>query len=270
MGNVDLGAAMTRRAVFYIASDDDGGRFVCEAHHSMTSVRKNLPGVPAFLFFSGMGSPSDIHGFDDVRRLPLRQYWDMWYLDSTRFFVRAVKELSDFDELLYLDTDTYVASNAMNIFDLLQQYDYAIGQSPQRDCANSTLDPAPPESFCTLENGVNVFRNSPLVRQFLEEEWLGRYAALPRRYDNNDNGPLRDALWLNRLGLRWCTLAPEFSLRFDFGAWVVGRVRIMHGRIGGISTNKVPLEDASQKINSITKMRMWHHGDLLCSVGGTE
>jgi hypothetical protein len=253
--------ASMKRALFYIVTGDDGGRFVREAKHSLSSVFVNLPTIDTVLFLSGP-TDEDVSGFDDVRRLPDRSS-DFWYLDSTRFFVQAVEELSGYDQLLYLDSDTYIARPSWNLFDVLDQYEYAIAQSPQRDCCKSRLNPAPPESFCTLENGVTLFRNTKKVRRFLREEWLARYEGDPLAYDDNDCAPLRDALWLNKLGLKWVTLAPEWALRFDFGAWVMGRVRILHGRIGGISTDVMPLADAAEWINAYTGMRIWNHGALL-------
>lgn len=248
-----------KRAVFYIVSNDDGDRFVREACHSLESVRRHLPGLPAFLFLSG-DTDESVGRFNKVYPLPGRRE-PFWYLDSTRFFVEAVKELADFDQLLYLDTDTYLAWPCSTLFDLLDQYDYAIGQSPQRDCCASVA--GAPDSFCTLENGVNVFRNDEKVRRFLEEEWLARFERHWQEYDNNDNGPLRDALWENRLDLKWVTLAPEWSLRFDFGAWIQGRVRILHGRRKGISTDVRPLTSVAKAINANYKMRIWRNGRLM-------
>jgi hypothetical protein len=60
--------------------------------------------------------------------------------------------------------------------------------------------------------------------------------------------------------VRWLTLPPEYNLRFDFGAWVVGQVRILHGRIGGISTDRVDPQAVCDEINQHRKMRVWNHG----------
>jgi hypothetical protein len=80
-----------------------------------------------------------------------------------------------------------------------------------------------------------------------------------RIYDNNDEAPMRDALYTYP-DLRHAPLAPEYGLRFDFGAWVNGRVRILHGREGGISIDRKPLDVTAAEINSDTRMRHWHHG----------
>jgi len=250
---------MGDRAVFYICSDGDGRRWIREAQHSVSSVREELSGIPAFLFL--VGEPEDIDEFDAIFELPPQQ-GPFWYVDSTRYFVQATEQLAElgFERLLYLDVDTYVAWPCENLFDVLDKYDFAVGQSPMRDCCTSVLDV--PESFCTLENGVTVFRSSGLVRQFLRDEWLARFEANAEEYGENDCAPLRDALWENNLGLRWTALAPEWCLRFDFGCWVQGRVRILHGRRGGISTDRVPLDHVARELNKWYGMRVWYRDAL--------
>ena len=61
-------------------------------------------------------------------------------------------------------------------------------------------------------------------------------------------------------GVKWMCLAPEYCLRFDFGAWVNGRVRVLHGRVGGRS--QPDLKDVADEINQHTRMRLWDHGLL--------
>ena len=245
--------AANHRAVFYIASSDDDGRYVREAQRSAKSVERHLC-LPTHLFLSGETS-EDLSPFTRVHKLPERKK-KFWYLDSTHFFVQAVEELKDFDQLLYLDVDTYICCPCLDIFQVLDQFDIAMGQSPQRDAIASVVG-APP-AFTTMSIGVNVFRNNERVRLFLQD-WLNRYERHADFYDDNDQAPLRDALYENE-SIRWLTLPPEYNLRFDFGAWVVGQVRILHGRIGGISTDRVDPQAVCDEINSHRRMRIWNHG----------
>jgi hypothetical protein len=141
---------------------------------------------------------------------------------------------------------------------VLDNYDLAVGHSASRDATDSAL--GTPASFPTFQVGVMLFNNNPTVRA-LFADWLDYYERYWRIYENNDEAALRDALWACRgSGVRWMCLAPEYCLRFDFGAWVNGRVRILHGRVGGISTDRVPLDAVAAEINSDTRMRHWHHG----------
>lgn len=251
--------AGNNRAVFYIVSGDDGGRYVREAQRSAKSVKEHLK-LPVHIFLSGETKDS-LDVFDVVHKLPKRTA-KFWYLDSTRFFIQAVYELKEYDQLLYLDVDTYICCPCLDLFRVLDQYDLAMGQSPQRDAIASVVG-APP-AFTTMSIGVNVFRNTERIRVFLAD-WLSRYEAHADFYDDNDQAPLRDALYENA-GIRWLTLPPEYNLRFDFGAWVVGQVRILHGRIGGISTDRVDPQTVCDEINQHRRMRLWNHrllkGDL--------
>lgn len=243
------------RAVFYIASNDDDGRYVREARRSAGSVKEHLK-LPTHLFLSGE-SKEKTGVFDAVHRLPKRTA-KFWYLDSTRFFVQAVQELAEYDQLLYLDVDTYICCPCLDLFRVLDQFDLAMGQSPQRDAIISAI--GTPPAFTTMSIGVIPFRNTQRVRGFLED-WLDRYEQSADHYDDNDQAPLRDALYENP-SIRWLTLPPEYNLRFDFGAWVVGQVRILHGRIGGISTDREDPQRICDEINSHRKMRVWNHGLL--------
>jgi hypothetical protein len=247
------------RAVFYVVSNDDDGRYVREAQRSARSVKEHLK-LPRYLFLSGE-TKEDLSPFTKVYPLPKRTA-KFWYLDSTRFFVQAVHELRHYDQLLYLDVDTYICCPCLDLFQVLDQFDLAMGQSPQRDAIASVVG-APP-AFSTMSIGVNVFRNTERVRAFLTD-WLKRYEDHADFYDDNDQAPLRDALYENAM-VRWLTLPPEYNLRFDFGAWGVGQVRILHGRIGGISTDREEPQRICDEINSHRRMRIWNHslmkGDL--------
>jgi hypothetical protein len=199
-----------KRAVFYIVSGDDNGRYVREAQRSVGSVKKHL-GLPCHLFLTGQtNEQTDM--FDVVHTLPPRAT-RFWYLDSTRYFVQAVKQLVDYEQLLYLDVDTYICWPCLDLFDVLDEFDLAIAQSPQRDAIASTI--GTPSAFSTLSIGVNVFRNTHRMRAFLDC-WLARYEQHADLYDENDQSALRDELYENK-NLRWLTLPPEYGLRFDLG-----------------------------------------------------
>lgn len=248
---------MTSRAAFWIVGENDQGRYVVEAANSAESVKRVL-GLPTFLFTDHPKPPRGLP-FDEIHHLSAQQ-GPFWYLDQVRYFNQAVAELGEFDELLYLDVDTYAAHpTAALIFDVLQRFDFAAGQSASRDVLWSAF--GAPESFCAPQIGVNPFRNTNLMRRFFAY-WLALYEEYQARYDNDDEAVLRDALWMNEPGIRWCTLAPEFALRFDFGCWVKGWVRILHGRVGGISSNREPLGPVAEAINAHCRMRMWK-GKLL-------
>lgn len=239
-----------RRAVFYIAQGDQG-RYVMEACRSACSVRENL-GVETFLFTPEAVTST---GVDHVIPMPPRKE-KLWYLDNVHYFRRAVEVLSfNHEQLLYLDVDTRVCVPCDDLWLLLNQYDLALGHSASRDCVTSAV--GCPASFPTFQVGVNLFTvNERTLALFTD--WERRYKEHAELYDDNDEAPLRDTLWENRAGIKWMCLAPEYCLRFDFGTWLNGKVRILHGRVGGRS--QPDLKDVADEINSITRMRLWDHG----------
>lgn len=243
------------RACFWICDNSDGGRYVREAARSADSARQYLA-LPCHLFLQGQ-IDQDVSIFDMVYSLPAPR-GPFWYLDNCRYFNQAVVQLSDYRQLLYLDVDTHVCCPCLDIFQPLEKFDMLFGLSAQRDAIESAL--GTPASFTTRQIGVNPFNNSARVRDFLAY-WLALYEEHWRIYDNNDEAPMRDALY-SCPDIRVALLPPEYCLRFDFGAWVVGKVRILHGRRGGVSIDRAPLSHVATEINSTTKMRIWNHGLL--------
>ena len=245
-----------RRAVFYIVNGADNGRFIRECACSAETVKRVL-NLPVIVYTT---EAADINRvpcpwFDEVRQLPPMR-GPFWYLDSTRYWVQAMRELAEYDQLLYLDVDCFVAWPCMNLFDVLEKHDYALGHSASRDAVESALNV--PESFCCPQIGVNVFWNREPMWTFFDD-WLALYEEHYARYDENDEMPMRDALWENKAGIRYCTLAPEWCARFDFGGWYKGWVRILHGRHKGISIDREPLGPVAEAINAHCRMRLWSH-----------
>ena len=243
---------MTSRVVFYIATDADDGRYLREAELSAASVREHL-GLPTILFTNVPGGKLE---FAVTHQLPASDV-EPWYLKSAGWFNYAIDQLRDYDQLLYLDTDTHVCRDCLDMFDLLDRFDMAIGHSASRDVNFSACDA--PAAFTTPQIGVNVFNNSPRMRNFWFD-WMRMFDDYANIYGDNDEAPLRDAMWDNQQGITWATLPPEYCLRFDFGCWVYGWVRILHGRDGGISTDKKSLTRVAEAINCRFGMRLWRHG----------
>lgn len=239
------------RAAFYLVS---GEQFVREANRSARSVHQQL-GIETYLFLEGK-TEEKLDQIDHVLSLP-GQRGPFWYLDSTRYFNQAVQQLAHVQQLMYLDSDTWICQPCLEMFDLLDHFDLCLGHEPQRDAIPSAW--GTPAAFSALGLGVNLFNNTPDVRALLHA-WLELYEQDWRLYGNNDQAALRDELFLAGQAVPWYVLPPEYCLRFDFGAWVVGRVRILHGRVGGDSAKE--LEPVAREINSDTRMRIWCHGLL--------
>lgn len=189
-------------------------------------------------------------GFDEVLRLSPRRY-QYWYQDSVHYFNDALVRLGA-KRLLYLDTDTYVCDNLSDLFEMLERYDFVGAHAPARSTTN-TVGRIPP-SFPEINIGVLAFRNAPVV-EALFRGWEARYDEHPNVYKNNDQGPLREALW--HWPGRLYVLPPEYNMRWGFGGFAAYKVKVLHGRPW-----KTTYEAIEARMNAKGGMRGWHRGEI--------
>jgi len=235
-----------KRAVFYIAH---GNRYAIEASKHAESVKEHMPGVETFLF--AVGDTTRRPNIDHSLPLPARNS-DLWYLDSTRYFNIIVERLIEYERLLYLDTDTYMGWDCMDMWWLLDNYDLCLGHSAGRDATPSAM--GTPPAFTVLSIGVNLFKNNEAVRATYAD-WLAYYEKYQHIYEDNDEAALRDVLYRNKHKLQIYVLPPEYSCRANFGCWLKGRMRIVHARLPN-------LPETAKELNEVASMRMWRYGYL--------
>jgi hypothetical protein len=238
-----------KRACFYVIYEVSDSDYVDQACYSATSVKEQM-GLETYLFVVNETEPHP--AIDHIVQLPARKH-DEWYLDSVGYMSFVVDYLSDYDELLYLDCDTYVAYPCGEMFRLLEHHDMALGHACGRDVTMSAYKVPP--SFTTLGVGVNLFRNNAKIKA-LFSDWQTRYEADYEKYGASDEGPLRDLLFVNEHDVRVVVLPPEYHCRFGFGVWLFGRARILHGK------DPRPLAEVAAEINSQSSMRIWRYGML--------
>lgn len=228
----------SKRAIIYIAS---GQEYIDEAVRSRSSLIENCKDpYSAFIF-----GP-------DNERLPSRQH-DSWYLDSVNYFNHILNALDDYDQFLYLDTDTYICGDLEDFFTALDRFDivgtHAVGRETmvQRDDI--------PASFPELHIGALAFKRNAAIRH-LFSKWLVTYQMNPDYFGNNDQGPLRQALWEMRT-IKLGILPQEFCFRYRWGGLITGQVRVLHGR-----ENNTPYEQIAKEVNSSNKPRVFHRREL--------
>lgn len=234
------------KAIVWIAS---GKQYINEAIQSATSARDHSD-LPRILCTDGPNTP-DI--FDDIIRLPERRY-KFWYLDSVYYLNVAAEKAyqQGIEEILLLDTDTLVCGDLVDYFRLLERFDIVGTQAIGRETAPSLFEL--PVSFPELHIGVLCFRRSSTLRLF--EEWLEFYQENTRFYGNNDQGPLRDALW-RCIWVKVGIMPAEFCFRFRWGGLISGPVRVLHGR-----EHAVPLADIAEEVNSQNGIRVYQRREL--------
>lgn len=203
--------APTRLAV-YVATTP---RHLAEAEISAASLRPHLPGVPVILFTQLPDQPAI---FDQI--FPISHP-----LGASADKIRRLLEL-DAEEILFIDTDTYVCGPLHPGFDLLSRFDLAVA----RAAIQATYEVPPPgDAFPEFNTGVLFLRNTPRLRAFLNR-WLELHALLRDRDTGRvyDQPAFRQALWESDLSVH--TLPPEYNCRFIFPGFASGPVRIIHGR----------------------------------------
>lgn len=231
------------RAVFYIAN---GSRYEDEALISAKSVKRWLDNIPAVLFAV---HETDGIGFDRVINLPPPTF-DGWYRNQVKYFNQAVNTLADVDQLLYLDTDTFVCRDCRGIWQILDHYEMALGHAAGRGATPTAVNC--PSEFATLGIGVEFFNNTPKLRRFFTD-WQAQFEREYQTYGETDEGPFRDLLFLNNHDVRYFVLAPEEHCRFGFGVWLNGAASILHGRVD------TPLAEIAEAINRETSMRLYRY-----------
>lgn len=165
-----------------------------------------------------------------------------WYLNcvSTLAGIFVNPALEQYNQFLLLDTDTFVCGNLDDFFTILNRFDIAGTQAIGRETMLHRQDI--PASFPELHVGAISFKRNERVYS-LFQLWFNLYQAAPDLYGNNDQGPLREALWRMpevRLGI----LPAEFCFRYRWGGLISGPVRVLHGRQNG-----TPYEQIAREVN---------------------
>lgn len=146
-----------------------------------------------------------------------------WFLDNVRYYNRALT--LGFDKMVALDSDAYVIAPVYDMFDALDRFDFMGTHEGPRHTAK-TVNPIP-DVFTEPNVGVLAFRNNVKVKA-LFARWLDLYEKNVDVYGDNDQAPLREALWLDD-GLQIHMFPSMYNCRFHFGSYVSGPVKILHG-----------------------------------------
>lgn len=163
---------------------------------------------------------------------------------------------SPFDKTLYLDTDVDVIDPKAltDIFKMLEKFDvvgrvdtgrrFELYQPPERHIDSIDV----PNSFPMINGGVFAFRKNEAVGK-LFEKWTESFNSYKDKIENPQDQPaLRDALYHS--SVQFAPLPPEYNFRIPYPHFLVGDVKILHGRAEN-------LEEISEKVNERTTSP-WH------------
>jgi hypothetical protein len=231
-----------------------GGDYARDAEQSRNSIRYYMPDIRCILASDSLSYADD--RWDGLLELPLRDLNEMWYLESCRWYGEVLGMLANnYARLLFLDTDTLCCAPMYGVFDLLDKFDL-VGTHGVARHTTKTVTPLP-DAFPELEIGMLAVRTNPPIGR-LFTQWRNLYEARPEVYGNNDQGPFREALWLNN-EVRFYVATPEYHCRAGFGAWVAGKVRLVHSR--------AKLQEIAEEINETGGMRLYRPGGIMWKAG---
>ena len=210
--------------VIYIAT---GSRFVKEACVSAESVKRHMPTMPITIFCD---ERVDSPHFDTVMRIERPRY---------RLMDKVLHMASSpYEHTLFLDTDTYVCDNVVELFAILDKFDLALAHSTYR--ATYRVDGIP-DSFPEFNTGVILFKQSPEMTKLFsdwltlyerdlqrEPRWLHPLEETMLNHDLNDQPTFREAVFHS--SVRVASLTPEYNCRFTSPGFVHNVVKILHGR----------------------------------------
>jgi len=229
------------RGVVYIAT---GEKYINEALISAVSLKDKMPDLPITLFSS---EEVNSQVFNEV--ILIKNYQSKCGIIGKINKVAYISQ-TPYEETLFLDTDTYICSNFLELFSMLKDFDIAVAHAPNRiayQVANV------PESFPEMNTGVILFKHSQSVNIFFHE-WLNIYnrdminKEITLGKHLHDQPAFREALYHSNL--RVATLTPEYNCRFVMPGYVDKEVKILHGR-------HTDLPAIAKKINSYKKQRIF-------------
>lgn len=237
-------------AVFWIESGDQ--RFIEEARSCSIEIHELMPELERILF-----TPDDVdaEGFDRLAILPPLSA-EYWFLDSIRYFNMAYDMLDEYETCLYLDSDLDLLAPFPELFRMTERFDVVAAVGSRRITRPTVKEL--PECFPEYELGVILFKRCDVVKEFLNE-WERLHWTYPSIYGNNDQPSFREAVW-NTPGLKVERIPPEYALRWPFGVFMSGEVKVLHGR-EEIDRNFHPeacsIKDVKRIVNEHLAPRIW-------------
>lgn len=206
------------RGIVYVAT---GRKFVEEALLSVRSAKKHMPDIPVCLF-------TDV---EDVAAAPPAGIDRVCLLKEVTHSCRdKIRPLADapFEKNLFLDTDTWLCSSVSDLFVLLDRFDIALSQAPDRYQYHL---PGLPDCFTELNSGVIAFKKNERT-QALMARWEDVFLRMLAQDagSHRDQHSLRESLYHSDAQL--FVLPPEYNFR-TICANFAGRhckVKILHGR----------------------------------------
>lgn len=201
----------------YIVTGDD---FLNEAIRSAERLREVEPDVNITLI-SDRRPETSVFDRVDLIEQPFYSHQDK---------VAHIRD-SPYSKTIFLDSDTYACSELSDLFDLLDNYDFAAAHDSGRRrelYVDDKITVNAPDSFPMVNSGVMAFRDTRDVEN-LFKAWSEVYSRHRQHKEGIVNQPsLREALYHSEVSMT--VLPPEYNCRTPFPPYIRGGVKLIHGR----------------------------------------
>ena len=234
------------RGILYFAKGDT---FIGEATLSARQVRRVMPEVSIAIVAD---REPDAECFDEV------------ILDASAFAKRNKPQAmarTPYDRTIYLDTDTYVQEPIDELFDLLDEFEFAVRRN--RDESHIPTDQVNdpntdvPDAFPEFNSGVIPYRRSPAVTDLLEA-WERQ--CLPNH--ESDQRALRPALYHSSVA--FTALPNRYNCIYRNANVVNKRIKVFHGPLVDRHKDRIELREALRKLNASEACRLYYtYGNTL-------
>lgn len=196
-----------------------GEQYLDEARRSAESAAAAMPDIERAIATDE--TDADLNVFDRV----IEHDFERAEIDGRSWLMNSTipPDLSPYEQTLYLDSDTYIAADVSEVFDLLDDFDLAMTPSPKR----TTVAPLP-APWHRFNCGVIAYRDTPAVRSFLE-----RWNEIYRRHLRERDDPIDQPSFAEALAeteLRWFNLPRQYNVRVPRRGQLSREAKIIHGR----------------------------------------
>lgn len=210
-----------KKAIIYSAH---GEEYVKESIEFANQTRKSITNDTSLILHTAAGTDFNLLNnspFDIIITQEMNEVFiDKEFGFKIQCMIHSCEAL-DFDQFLFLDSDARIMkSGALEVFDLLNQFDIAVAHAPVRHVffhrpelsnlySHPKNDTHPPVPLCFPEfnTGVILFKKTciSLFKKW-QELYLNDFIKHP-----HDQGSFRRAVYFSNL--RIATLAPEYNDR---------------------------------------------------------
>lgn len=131
-----------------------------------------------------------------------------------------------YEEAIFLDSDTWVAGELHELFDILKAFDLAL--LPENKRGWDYLIPEVPRPFSEFNTGVIVFKNSTHVKS-LFNKWGKEYWKLRDDQElKNDQPSFRLIIWNSNI--RIAPIPSEYHFLANGPNYIMWQANLIHGR----------------------------------------